>query len=65
MYNRNNLCRRLIDHNDQMRIRMSIGTLKTTRNIIDTIEKQTLYVLSNLTIHKLNFDVLKQVVSFL
>jgi len=65
MYNKNNLCRRLIDKDDQMRIRMSIGTLKTTRNIIDSIEKQTLYVLSNLTLRKLNFDVLKQVVSFL
>ena len=65
MYNRNNLCRRLIDKDDQMRIIMSIGTFKTTRNIIDSIEKHTLYVLSNLTLHKLNFDVLKQVVSFL
>ena len=65
MYNRNNLCRRLIDKDDQMRIRMSIGTFKTTRNIIDTIEKQTVYVLSNLALHKLNFDVLKQIVSFL
>ena len=65
MYNRNNLCRRLIDKDDQMRIRMSIGTFKTTRNIIDTIEKQTLYELNNLTLCKLNFDVLKQVISFL
>jgi hypothetical protein len=65
MYHRNNLCRKLIDKDDQMRIRMSIGTLKTTRNIIDTIEKQTLYVLNNLTLRKLNFDVLKQVMSFL
>ena len=65
MYNRNNLCRRLIDKDDQMKIRMSIGTLKTTQNIIDSIEKQTVYVLSNLTLHKLNFDVLKEVMSFL
>ena len=65
MYNRNNLCQRIIDYNDQMRIRMSIGTFKTTHNIIDNIEKQTLYVLSNLTLRKLNFDVLKQVMSFL